>query len=96
MLARMLYLAAGLLLLALAVLAVVTLFISLGDLIRQLLFSADGFTRPVLCGAPIIDSLPCLPSLAAWHLLSFGFLLIIWRYGSTVLNRVDAILAHLP
>ncbi len=91
MYAKLLYLAGGLLLLIFVVLTVVSLFISLGDLIRQWLLSGGVFEAPVLCSLMVSVSPGCNLWLPLWHALSLLLLLILWRYGSRLLKWVDSI-----
>lgn len=92
MIARMAYLATGLLLLVFAVFAVVSLFISLGDLLRQGLFSSGAFTTPVLCQFPVFQGEHCSRGLLAWHGVSLVALVIAWRYGHQILLKIDSLL----
>lgn len=95
MIARLIYLAGGLLLLVSAVVAVVTLFITLGDLIRQGLFFAGPFTEPVLCRFSVFQLEHCTTALLAWHTISLITLSIVWRYGQQILHRIDSLFAKL-
>lgn len=95
MMIRLIYLAGGLLLLASSVVAVVTLFISLGDLVRQGLFSAQPFTRPVLCQFSVIQYEHCAAGLLIWHIVSLLVLVFFWRHGHQLLHRIDSLFAKL-
>ncbi len=91
MMSRLIYVAGGLLLLGFLVIAVVSLFVSLGDLIRQGLFSSEPFSTPVLCKFPVFEAEPCLPDLLTWHGISLIALVVVWRYGHQLLHKVDAL-----
>ncbi len=95
MLARMIYVVGGLLLLAIAVVAVVSLFLSVGDLIRQGLFSSESFSAPVLCRFLMIQGEHCIAVLATWHIISIVSLAIAWRYGQKILRKIDSLFMRL-
>lgn len=92
MIIRLVYVMAGLLLLVSAVLAVVTLFISLGDLIRQKLMSSAAFYEPVLCQFSLFNVQHCLEGLYLWHGISIAGLAVAWRYGHRALHKIDSFL----
>lgn len=95
MLARLVYVAGGLLLLAFGVLAVVSLFLTLGDLLRQLLFSPEAFSLPVLCKFSAFKGEHCVVGLVSWHLVSLIILVLAWRYGHQILHKIDSLFMRL-
>jgi len=95
MLARLVYVAGGLLLLAFGVLAVVSLFLTVGDLLRQALFSPDIYSSPVLCQFSAFSGEHCVEGLVTWHLVSLIMLALAWRYGHQLLHKIDSLFVSL-